>query len=242
MMTGQSSAQNSASGSFLDEDTESGGRKWLRIVLITLVFAAFIGGLVYVVKGFLDTDKSVKKTVVQQIVLVKPPPPPPPPKPEVKPPEPKIKKEVIPPPEPKPDPEQPKPVDKEQPPEGKNLGLDAEGTAGSDGFGLIGNKGGADLLAGRMQFSIYTNTIQQNLREELSKSKKLQGVTFKAIVNLWLNASGGIKRFELVGSSGNAEVDGSLKTALSGIRSLGEAPPEAMPQPVKVRITSRRAG
>ncbi|WP_052700215.1 hypothetical protein [Methylocucumis oryzae] len=69
--------------------------------------------------------------------------PPPPPKVE-KPPEPEVKNEVE---QPEPEPEEPLPDVADEPPPG-DLGLDAEGTAGSDGFGLAARKGGRGLLGG----------------------------------------------------------------------------------------------
>ena len=47
---------------------------------------------------------------------------------------------------------------------------------------------------------------------------------------------------EVTGSTGNPEIDSTLTTALADIPALDSAPPSDMPQPVKLRLSSRRAG
>jgi hypothetical protein len=93
-------------------------------------------------KDMLVSDGPVRKPTIQQITLIKPPPPPPKP-PEEKPPEPEVKEEVKL-DEPQPTPEQ----QAEAPPPGPDLGVDAEGTGSGDGFGLVGKKGGSELIGG----------------------------------------------------------------------------------------------
>lgn len=216
----------------MDDDLEPRNH-WKTVLFVaTLVVVSVL--MVNVARGFLDDDKPTRKTVVHEIVMLKPPPPPPP-EVEEEPPEPEIKEE-IPPPEPTPD--EPERETEAEEPEGKQLGIDAEGGAGTDGFGLVGNKGGRDLLAGgRLQFTFYGNLIQRHLRDALER--KLSG-NFKADVNIWLTQSGAIQRAELVGSTGSPDTDTSLKLALAQLPALGEAPPADMPQPVKVRITSHQ--
>ncbi|HAZ42809.1 MAG TPA: TonB-dependent receptor, partial [Methylococcaceae bacterium] len=40
------------------------------------------------------------------------------------------------------------PEQAEEPPPGENLGVDADGAAGGDSFGLVGKKGGSGFLGG----------------------------------------------------------------------------------------------
>lgn len=213
-------------------------RVWPTRLLIAVVVLALVALFGFALKKLLGDAGPQKKQTVHNIALLKPPPPPPPPKPQEKPPEPEMKKEEV-------KVEQPKPdaPNQSDAPEGKQLGVDAEGGAGSDGFGLVGNKGGRDLLAGggKMAFAFYTNQLQRFLQDELAKHKKLKSADYRVIVRVWLSRAGAVQRVELAGSSGNGEIDESLRKALAEVPALRDPPPENMPQPVKVRITNRGA-
>ena len=121
-------------------------------VLLT-VFA--IG--VYFAFGALKGSKAPEPPKVQEISLIQPPPPPPPPPKLEEPPPPEQVMEE-PPPEPEPIAEE-APAD-EAPP-GDELGLDADGTAGSDGFGLRGKKGGRGLIGGGDRNRWYAGQLQR---------------------------------------------------------------------------------
>lgn len=211
-----------------------------RIRLVATVLGAFalVAAVVAIIHGFLADAGTHRKPSLRIIAVLRPPPPPPPPTP--KPPEPEMKKEEVKLPESTPE-EAPKPADNE-PPAGKDLGVDADGSAGSDGFGLVGRKGGRDLLAGGGRFAFYTMIIQQQLQDELAKNKKLKSGDYRAIVKIWLAPDGKIKRFELAGSTGNSETDKLLKLSLTDMPAFRTPPPEDLPQPVRLRITSRGAG
>jgi protein TonB len=192
--------------------------------------------VVYVFRDAFQKPVSTKKQV-QQITVLQPPPPPPPPPPEQKPPEPEIKEEKIEQPEePEPEPEQ-----AEEPPPGDNLGVDGEGGAGSDSFGLVGKKGGHGLIGGGGNAIVYYGQqIQRQLADALQRnlSDKARSQKFSAIASVWIAADGRVARAELSGSSGQADVDDALKSALAGMRLTLKAPPENMPQPLKIRIRS----
>lgn len=192
--------------------------------------------VVYVFRDAFQKPVSTKKQV-QQITVLQPPPPPPPPPPEQKPPEPEIKEEKIEQPEePEPEPEQ-----AEEPPPGDNLGIDGEGGAGSDSFGLVGKKGGHGLIGGGGNAIVYYGQqIQRQLADALQRnlSDKARSQKFSAIASVWIAADGRVTRAELSGSSGQADVDDALKSALAGMRLTLKAPPENMPQPLKIRIRS----
>lgn len=213
-------------------------RVWPTRLLVAIAVLAIVALLGFALKMLLGEAKPAKKQTVHSIALLKPPPPPPPPKPQEKPPEPEMKKEEV-------KVEQPKPdaPNQSDAPEGKQLGVDAEGGAGSDGFGLVGNKGGRDLLAGggKMAFAFYTNHLQRYLQEELARHKKLKSADYRVVVRVWLARNGTVQRAELAGTSGNGEIDEALRRALVEVPALRDPPPENMPQPVKVRITNRGA-
>lgn len=172
---------------------------------------------------------------VQEISLVQPPPPPPPP-PKLEEPPPPEEVDV---PEPEPEPE---PVAEDAPPEeappGEDLGLDAEGVAGADGFGLRARKGGRGLIGGGDRNRWYAGVIQRDLQSLLSNDDDARGAKYSVVVKLWISPDGRVERFEVSDSTGSDKSDAALKRTLSGLR-LSDAPPEDMPQPIKLRVSAR---
>lgn len=220
---------------------------WLAGALVVLLL------LFFTIKSFMGKTDKPKKTV-PQITLIKPPNPPPPPK-EEKPPKPEIKREEVKIEQPK---NEPEPQAADSKPAGQDLGVDAAGAGSGDGFGLVGKKGGADLLAtgsgpggasaapagaNRVQYSMFTNSAQQLLHDEIRKrlGAKSRNADFRANYRIWLEPDGSIKRYELT-PTGNAAVDEDLRTALAEVRSLKLAPPADMPQPLRFLFTSRASG
>ena len=181
-----------------------------------------------------DSSKP-RKPQVQQISLVKPPLPP---KLE-KPPEEKKEevKQDIPPPE---------DVKDDSPPPAEDLGLDAKGVAGSDGFGLAGRPGGRDITtigatgtgtgAGR---AFYANQLQSELQDALNRDDKLRSAQYRARVSLWLSAEGNVTKVEIAGSTGDADLDRLLQATLAKARRL-KPPPEGLAQPIRVELVARR--
>lgn len=216
--------------------------KWLRRLplIIGILLTLIIAVTIYFIQGQFDKPVQTKKQV-QQIAIIQPPPPPPPPPP----PEEKL-------PEPEPEPiEEPEPENEPEslPDEadalaGDDLGLDAEGAAGSDSFGLLGKKGGRGLLGGSSGSAIlwYGTQVKRNLEEELQAllaDSRASKERYSVLLSIWISADGHVSRAELVGSSGKADVDQSIKAVLPKLRiSIGKAPPENMPQPLKIKLTS----
>lgn len=179
-----------------------------------------------------------KKKQIQMISLVQPPPPPPP---KEEPPPPEIKEEVkIDEPEPQPD-EPPEQAAEDAPPPGEDLGVDADGGAGSDTFGLVGRKGGRDLLGGSSgsEYAWYANVLQQDIADLLSDNNKIRQSRYIIEVQLWFEQNGKVKKAKLIKSSGDAAMDRSIQLALNEMGNLRERPPEGIPQPVRLRIESR---
>ena len=202
------------------------------------VIVLVVGIVVYFVMGILNDKPANPKKMVQQITLIKPPPPPPPPE---KPPAPEIKQEVdIPKPQDTPQ-DQPQDTADNLPPIGDDLGLDALGGAGGDAFGLIGRKGGRDLIGGGSgsRFSRYVSMVQDQISTALSEDESIRKEKYSVIVHMWVNGDGKVERFELVKGTGKHTLDKKLKLDLSSIRAFDEAPLVDMPQPIKLRISSR---
>ncbi len=209
-------------------------KKSLRRRLPLLLGGAFllilVVGVVILIKNFLENPDKPNTRRVQQISIIKPAEPPPPPPPEEKPPE--VKEEVK--------LDEPPPPQQDAPPPGANLGLDADGKGNGDSFGLVGNKGGRELTIGGngSRFGGYLGGLQKNIRDELSRNEKLRKGEYKALVALWIAKNGSVEKFELLSSSGELEVDAAMKKVLSLIKHF-EEPPADMPQPIKLRISSR---
>ena len=196
------------------------------------VLLVVMAGMYYIIKGFIDSAEKPSKSKVQIISLVKPPEPKPP---EEKPPEPvkqEVKEEVP------VDQPSPQPVADEPPPgltsslgpgDGAGFGLAA---GDGKGTGRIGGGGGS-------LYARYAAVAQQALQDRLTRDDKVKKGTYKVVVKLWISATGTLQRYELAGSSGNADVDTEIKQALASVRALGEAPPPDMPQPIRLRIVSR---
>lgn len=218
-------------------------QQWLRRlpVIIGIVLSVAVGVAVYFMKDLFQKGPQTKR-VVQQISVVQPPPPPPPP-PEQKPPEPVVKEEKIEEPEPEQEPE-PAPEQAEAPP-GEQLGVEGDGGAGSDAFGLQARQGGRSLLGGTPGSVIqwYGGQVKQGLDSELQallEDTQARKTSYAVMLNVWIGADGRLSRAELVGSSGKPEVDQAIRAALSKLRlALQKPPPDNMPQPVKIRLTSR---
>lgn len=229
---------------------EQDGRRRRPLAVLGVVFGIglAIALIATIISSFLAQSGKPPRPTVQQIAILKPPPPPPP-KVEERPPPPPMKKEEVKLPEPE---KQPQPNEaKDEPPAGKNLGVDADGGPGGDSFGLVGRKGGRDLLsigpeggkgADRQRYAFFTQRLQQHLQDQLAREEQLRTRDYRAVVRIWLGPDGRVQRVELVDGTGHQETDAALRAALGRMPSLAEGPPEAMPQPVRLRITSRGAG
>lgn len=215
---------------------------WLRWggVALGLLLALLVG---LWLRDILVSDKPAKKPTIQKITLVRPPPPPPPPKPPEKPPEPEVKQEVK-----VPEPEQPQPKEAEAPPPGPDLAVDAEGTGSGDGFGLVGKKGGSDLIGGggggkgnpwAWYDAIVNEAINAAFQSALSREQALKDKNYRVVVKVWIDPTGAVTRAQVVDSTGDARVDDLLKEVLRNMRALRDNPPQDMPQPIKIRVTSR---
>ncbi len=220
-----------------DDALESRVRRWLPWLGGGAIAIGFVALCAWGVST-LESTSPPAPPKVQQISIVQPPPPPPPPPQFEEPPEEKI--EEIAEPEPAPEPE---PV-AEEPPPGAELGVDAEGVAGSDGFGLRAKKGGRGLIGGGGGSAIVW--YGQKLGGELSAALRdaLADATaeakFSVLTAVWVDADGRVSRAELAGSSGDERLDAALRQALASLHlRMPQAPPTDMPQPVRIRVNAR---
>ncbi|WP_059756201.1 energy transducer TonB family protein [Thiobacillus denitrificans] len=221
----------------IDDDSKPA---WVRWGGVALGLAATVL-LVLWLRDVLMSGKPSKPMKLQQITLVRLLPPPPKP-PEQKPPEPEVKDEVkLDEPQPTPEPQQ-----ADAPPPGPDLGIDAEGSGSGDGFGLVGKKGAADLIGGGAKGNpwawydaLVNDAVNSAVQTALGREKALKNKNYKVIVKIWIGSDGQVTRAALMDSTGDARADEVLKEALKGMRALRDSPPADMPQPMKIRVTSR---
>lgn len=187
-------------------------------------------------KDMLTPKGPVQKMEIKQITLVRPPPPPPPPPPEEKPPEPKIKEEVKL-DEPQPTPDEPPQADA-PPPDGIAEGP-AEGMATDIARGVPSLPGSGGGNPWGWYDALLNDAVNDAFQQALTRHETLKNKRYKVIVKVWLDAGGKVARAALIDSTGDPRVDEVLKGALRDMRALREGPPADMPQPVKIRVTSR---
>ncbi len=202
-------------------------------VIAAVLFMLTLGFLGYRLLHGLGAGGLPPPPKVQEISLVQPPPPPPPP-PKVEEPPPKEEVSV---PEQKADPVPDKAAADDTPPS-EDLGLDAEGVAGSDGFGLAAHKGGRGIIGGGDRNRWYAGLFQRDLQDRLANDDAARGAKYAVVAKIWIKEDGSVEKFELVGSAGNPKIDAALARALAALH-MTEARPKDMPQPLKLRVASR---
>jgi periplasmic protein TonB len=136
---------------------------------------------------------------------------------------------------------QPDPTPSDEPPPGEQLGLDAEGTAGGDGFGLVARKGGRDLLAGGgSAFAWYGGLVKNEILEELQEEERARrGGSYSVSVRVWLRADGSVEQVRLAQSTGDADRDRAIEQRLARIARISQSPPANMPMPISFRVALR---
>jgi hypothetical protein len=210
---------------------ESRYHRWMPVagaVALVLVLGGAGAALIKKMSG----KGAPAQPLVQQISIVLPPPPPPPPKLEE--------------PEPEPEPlelEEPEPqpvADDSSEAPGEELGLDADGVAGADGFGLRAKKGGRGLLGGGDPYAWFAGILQRDLQAVLSGDDEIRALgEYAVVVSISLSEDGYVQETRLESGSNNPRLDEALRRALSAGVRLSRQPPEDLPQPIRLRITSR---
>jgi hypothetical protein len=145
----------------------------------------------------------------------------------------------------------------DSPPVDDRLGVDADGTAGSDSFGLAAKRGGRNItiigetgggggrggrLDPRIEFAGYAAGLERALQEQLQRLPDVREEEFSVVVRLWIARDGKVSRWEFARGTDRVRVEALLSRAFGSMPSLREPPPDAMPQPVVLRVMSRRPG
>ena len=196
-------------------------------IMVFVIVLISVGGILLVRNWVLSAPEKAPLRVTTVMLMLPPPPP-------------KIEEKIEPPKqeevkidEPKPE---PLPTPDDQPSPGE-LGMDADGN-GSDGFGILGRKGGRGLLDGN-PYGWYTGQMQKAIYDALYENQKIRKKQYSVVVSIWLESSGKIRKIELQNTSGDKEIDKEIRNTLKTLSVIAEAPPEQMPQPVNLRIASR---
>ncbi len=216
---------------YLDENREETSiGQWSKKIGIAVVSLTLLVGVGIVMKSLMSSQPGQKKraTTISIVVPDTPPPPPPPPK---EPPKEQPKEIAV---------QQPKP--QEAQPQAQSLKM--EGAAGEGGSPFAAGTVSKDYIGGKPDMSAYawyTGQITTRIEEALSAQKELAKAQYRLVVHVWMAADGKVERAELQGSSGDKGVDKFIRMALAELKSVAESPPKDMPQPVKLRITSRNA-
>jgi periplasmic protein TonB len=195
------------------------------VVIVALV----VGGLIWLIRDMQKKPEKPQRQVAQVVKLIRPPPEQPPPP---LPPEEKIEEPL------------PQETPEEAPPDeaapAEQLGLDAEGVAGADGFGLAARKGGRDLLGtGGAAFAWYTGSLKDRILAMLSEDERIRRGKYQVTVSVWVRDDGTIEQIKLRSTSGDRGLDQAIEESLRRMQRAQEAPPLEMPQPVTLRIVSK---
>jgi len=202
----------------------------LPLIAFSILLLVILGVGIWLLIGLLQSEAKPSKQVVE-IQVIRPPPPPPP-EIEEEPPPPEFEEEEVEIPEPEPLPDLPDLPDAPPP---ESLGLDAEGVAGTDAFGLAANRGGRGLIGGSGQHRWYAQKTKDQVSEFLARHDKLRSESYKVRVLVWVDELGNA-RFRLATSSGNPELDDRLVETLAKFDRFQKPPPPGLPQPISIRI------
>lgn len=190
-----------------------------------------IGAVLLIRMVMADKVTGPKRQAPQVVQLIRPPPPPPDEPPPPPPPPEKVEELPQNTPDQSPD---------KEPDTNQQLGVDAEGTAGGDEFGLAARHGGSDLIgSGSDPFGGYVTMVKDAVLETLSDDKRIRKGNYSVVVRIWLLRDGRVDRIKLTQPTGNQELDTAIEQALARVARVREAPPIEMPEPVTLRIVSK---
>jgi protein TonB len=184
------------------------------MVFAAVGIVAFFGVLVTLVVMQLSKPALPPKPEVQQVVVFRPPPPPPPEEEPPPPPPPEVEEEIETPEEDAPPEEE---VADAEPPPG-DLGLDADGVAGSDAFGLVGRKGGRGITAGGGGSDrYYFGRVEKAIQERLAEVTDLRAAVYEVPAAISFGRDGCIEDVALRRSTGDSGRDDLLMASVTGV-------------------------
>jgi len=234
--------------SSVDQSPEKSGLgKWIAVLLGLLVLALMAWGLMSLMGK--NEKQAPKKPPKITLVAPPPPPPPPPPKFEKKPDPPKEQKEMkVDQPVVKQEQAPPTPELKMEGPAGDGPSAFSAGKVSNEDMSKIGKSGPGSNGPGGPGGGIgsknsmlnpsanYANMLKGEMQRYLSKNNALKRRRYAIDISVWVSVGGGIDKFELLGSTGDADTDASIQKAITELPGFTQAPPTGMPQPIRLRI------
>lgn len=189
-------------------------------------------GFIWFVHTMMNAKTGKTTRQVEIVQIIRPPPPPPPDQPPPPPP-PEKTPEALPKDVPDPTPEQQPDQAPDQP-----LGVDAEGSAGGDAFGLAARRGGSDLIGGTgtAPYAWYTNRMRDAIKDHLAAAPCTKAAKGSLSTRILVGADGRVKQIKMTSSTGNPKVDDCVDKALASITNIGDAPPVGMPEEVNLKV------
>ena len=220
--------------------------RWRRAALWGLAAALLLGGGLLVRQLLSGAGVPQRRAFTTVLRVTLPPPLPPPPRPPEppRPTEPAKVLEPAPPSAPKPTPQKAaaKPSALPSPPGNP---LTAEAGPGANPYGLAVGDGSGNVIGGgggggggSNRFGFYANLIESQVVVALKKDTATRNGRYRLVVQLWLDASGHVTRGSVVSSTGDPSTNDTILRILDGL-AVGEAPPQGMPQPVRVRVEAQ---
>jgi outer membrane biosynthesis protein TonB len=212
----------------------------LLIALAALLLLALMGYGVY--KMTSGKSKAPHKAPKISLIPSTPPPPPPPPKEQPKPEPPKEQKEVkidqVAPPK-EAAPAAPSQELKMDGPAGDGPSAFASGAITRDDLSNLGKGGAAPVVSGLFNpFKNYATLLKGELQRHLARNKDLRQRSYRLELQLWVGRDGSVTRQELVGSSGDTEIDAVIRQSVSSLGAFSQVPPERMPQPIRLLLVT----
>jgi TonB family protein len=193
------------------------------------VVAAVVVALVFLLGGHSSAPAKAPKISVMPVA-----PPPPPPKEEKKPDPPKEQKDV----------KTEQQIPKDAPPAPPSADLKMDGPAGDGPSAFSAGKITSDDLSKALgngsglfnPFTNFANAVKGDLQRYLTRQKELRVRAYKVEVQLWIDRDGQLTRHQIVGSTGDADIDALISKKLETMGRLAQTPPERMPQPIRLRL------
>lgn len=130
----------------------------------------------------------------------------------------------------------------------QDLGVEGEGEAGFDSFGLRAKRGGRDILLdaprGRgpgdvLGYKVFANKLAAEIATQLRAVPELRSSSYALHVRVWINDGGRIARCELLGGSGQRQVDAAVQRELTRSDVCVGAPPPDFPNPVVLEVRGK---
>jgi protein TonB len=111
----------------------------------------------------------------------------------------------------------------------------------SDDISNVGKGGGAAAVPATGMFSAYggyASQLKSEVQRILQRNKDLRTQSYRVEVRIWVAKDGSLQRHELVGSTGDAEIDTLINQTLAATKAFSQPPPDRMPQPIRLRINT----